>query len=628
MPIQEQEYSKRLDLAVWKRLLQFARPYRKSLFFLISQMVLLGLVDALIPLFSRYAIDKIALTGQISRLLPLSMIALAVITIQAINVRLMIFHAGRLESSIPYDIRKEAFAKLQSMPLAYYDQTPVGWLLARMTSDSRRLGETLSWNVVDLFWSLAMMILTMVFMLLLNVRLALLVLATVPVLVVVSILFQKKILYNFRKVRKYNSHVTAGFNEGIGGAKTIKSLSIEDAVHQEFQGATESMREFSVRAATVSAVYTPIVLLLGAIAAGLVLWRGGARMESGLADSIGYGTMVAFISYAVQFFEPVKQFARVFTELNYAQASAERVISIIDMEAGIRDNEIVEQTYGKMLSSKRDQWPEFAGNIEFRDVTFRYKDGENILEHFNLLVKAGEKIAIVGETGSGKSTLVNLACRFYEPTEGSILVDGVDYRERPLLWMYANLGYVLQEPHLFSGTVKENIAYGRTEIDMATIIKATNIVNAHDFIMQMDEGYDTQVGERGSRLSTGQKQLISFARAILSDPGMFVLDEATSSVDTETEHLIQKAMANALRGRTSFIIAHRLSTIRSADRILVIEKGRIVEEGNQHELLQKKGRYWRLYTNQFMREQVVGQAGPSDVASAPLATPDTNAVIS
>jgi ATP-binding cassette subfamily B protein len=397
-------------------------------------------------------------------------------------------------------------------------------------------------------------------------------------------------------VRKYNSHITAGFNEGITGAKTIKSLSVEEHMHREFQGSTGEMRGFAIRAATVSALYTPIVLLLGALATGLVIWRGGLAIGSAGVWGVSYGSLVAFISYAVQFFEPVKQFARVFTEMNYAQASAERVMALVDLESDIRDSAVVEHAYGQMLESDRSQWPEFRGRISFRDVTFRYKDGENILEHFNLEVQAGEKIAIVGETGSGKTTIVNLACRFYEPTEGLILVDGVDYRERPLLWMYANLGYVLQEPHLFNGTVSENIAYGRTDIPGAAIVKAAQTVNAHEFILNLENGYDTNVGERGNRLSTGQKQLISFARAILADPGMFVLDEATSSVDTETEHLIQQAMNQAISGRTSFIIAHRLSTIRSADRILVVEKGRIVEEGNERELLQKRGRYWRFYS--------------------------------
>lgn len=598
----EQEYNRRIDLQVWKKLLQFARPYRRHLVILIIQMALLGLTDAVFPIFNRYAIDNIALAGRLDRLLPFALVVLVVISLQAINVRIMILNAGKIECHVPYDIRKAAFSRLQSMPLAYYDQTPVGWLMARLTSDCRRLGETLSWYIVDLFWALSMMLMSITFMLILNARLALLVLVTVPFLVMISLYFQKKILFNYRKVRKFNSHITAGFNEGITGARTIKSLAIEETMHGEFRGTTGEMRDFAVRAATVSALYTPIILLLGSIATGLVVWRGGSSLEAGIGG-IGYGTLVAFISYAVQFFEPVKQFAAVFAELNNSQASAERVMSLIELESKIKDSVEVEGEYGQMLASNRETWPEFTGRISFRDVTFRYKDGENILEKFNLEIAAGEKIAIVGETGSGKTTIVNLACRFYEPTEGQILVDGVDYRERPLLWMYANLGYVLQEPHLFSGSVRDNIAYGRKNISDAEIEKAARIVNAHEFIIQLDQGYNTDVGERGSRLSTGQKQLISFARAILSDPGMFVLDEATSSVDTETEHLIQRAMSNALRGRTSFIIAHRLSTIRSADRILVIDKGRIVEEGNQKQLLQKKGHYWRLYTNQFMEEQ-------------------------
>ncbi len=603
MQLQEQEYSKRLDLKVWRRLFSFVMPYRRLLLTLILQMVFIGMLEAVIPLFSRYAIDQIALTGQTQRLIPFAVVALAAITLQAVNIRFMILTAGKIECHVPYDIRNKAFERLQAMPLAYYDQTPVGWLMARLTSDCRRLGQTLSWNIVDLFWSLSMMVLAAVFMLILNVRLALLVLLTVPFLALISFYFQKRILFNFRKVRKFNSHITAGFNEGITGARTIKTLAIENTMQDEFQKTTSDMRSFSVRAATISALYTPLILLLGALATGLIIWRGGLRLETGLADSIGYGTLVAFISYAVQFFEPVKQFARVFTELNYSQASAERVMSLIDMEADIRDTDDIERTYGDMLHSNRAQWPDFQGEIEFQDVTFRYKEGENILEHFNLTIRAGEKLAIVGETGSGKTTLVNLACRFYEPTEGRILVDGIDYRERPLLWMYANLGYVLQEPHLFSGSVRDNITYGRSHIPFEDIEKAARIVNAHDFIIELEQGYDTDVGERGSRLSTGQKQLISFARAILSDPGMFVLDEATSSVDTGTENLIQQAMKQALKGRTSLIIAHRLSTIRSADRILVIDKGKIIEEGDQKELLRQKGHYWRLYTSQFLEEQ-------------------------
>ncbi len=600
MHYEEQEYSKRIDLKTIKRLAVFAKPYKKSIIILIVQMIFLALVDAVFPKLSQFAIDHFAVNKTLDGFWIYCFVAVGLAVFQAFNVRLMIKNAGNIEHNIPYDIRKAAFQKLQELSIAYYDRTPVGWLMARLTSDVKRLGVTLSWHVVDFFWSIFLVVIMTLFMLFSNVGYALLVLCVVPPLVVISMIFQKKILHNFRKTRKYNSQITAAFNEGITGAKTIKSLSVEDHMLQEFEKVTSEMKNFSIRAATISSVYTPIILFLGSIATGLVLWKGGYEVGTGV---VSYGTLVVFISYAVQFFEPIKQFARVFTELQYTQASAERVVTLLDTENDIKDSELVTEKFGNMLESNREAWPEFKGNIEFKDVTFRYKEGGNILEHFNLTIKAGEKIALVGETGSGKTTIVNLACRFYEPTEGEILMDGVDYRERPLLWMYSNIGYVLQEPHLFSGTVRENIAYGRQDATQEDIEEAAKIVNAHDFILKLENGYDSEVGERGSRLSTGQKQLVSFARAILSDPRMFVLDEATSSVDTETEHLIQDALNKALESRTSFIIAHRLSTIRSADRILVIDKGRIIEEGTHKQLIRKKGYYYRLYTNQLIEEQ-------------------------
>ena len=600
MHFEEQEYSKRFDLETFKRLLVFAKPYKKEIIVLIIQMVLLALVDAVFPKLNQYAIDLFAVNHSLDGFWIYCLIALGLVVFQAANVRLMILNAGKVENSIPYDIRKAAFNKLQELSIAYCDRTPVGWIMARLTSDVKRLGVTLSWHLVDFFWSIFLIVIMTVMMLITHVGYALLVLSVVPFLVIISMIFQKIILHNFRKARRLNSQITAGFNEGITGAKTIKSLSIEGHMLNEFKDLTSEIKNFTVKAATISSIYTPIILFLGSIATGLVLWKSGAQIGE---NAISYGTIVVFSSYAVQFFEPVKQFARVFTELQYTQASAERVVTLLDTENDIVDSPEVTERFGQMFDSNREEWPKFVGDIEFRNVTFRYKEGGNILENFNLKIKAGETIALVGETGSGKTTIVNLACRFYEPTEGSILIDGLDYRERPLLWVYSNIGYVLQEPHLFSGTVKENIAYGRQNATMEDIIEAAKIVNAHDFIMNLEKGYDTEVGERGSRLSTGQKQLISFARAILSDPGMFVLDEATSSVDTETEHLIQDALHKALAGRTSFIIAHRLSTIRSADRILVIDKGRIIEEGNHKQLIRKKGYYYRLYTNQLIEEQ-------------------------
>jgi len=600
MHFEEQEYSKRLDLNTIKKLAKFAMPYKKTIITWLIQMVFLALVDAVFPKVNQYAINNFAVTRNLDGFWIFTLIALFLVCFQAANVWYMIKNAGKVENSIPYDIRKEAFKKLQELPIAYYDRTPVGWIMARLTSDVRRIGATLSWHVVDFFWSIFLIVIMTIFMLATNVTYALIVLSVVPALVIISMIFQKKILHNFRKARKYNSQITAAFNEGITGAKTIKSLGIEKHMLGEFDKVTTEMRNFSVKAATISSVYTPLIMFLGSLVTGLVLWKGGN--EAGKDMSI-YGTLVLFTSYAVQFFEPVKQFARVFTELQYTQASAERVVTLLDTENDIIDNPEVIARYGKMFDSNQAEWPEFNGEIVFDNVTFRYKEGGNILENFNLKIRSGEKIALVGETGSGKTTIVNLACRFYEPTEGKILIDGVDYRERPLLWMYSNIGYVLQEPHLFSGSVKENIAYGRQNATDEDIIRAAKIVNAHDFIMNLEKGYDTEVGERGSRLSTGQKQLVSFARAILSDPGMCVLDEATSSVDTETEHLIQDALNKALEGRTSCIIAHRLSTIRSADRILVIDKGRIIEEGTHQQLIKKKGHYYKLYTNQLIEEQ-------------------------
>jgi ATP-binding cassette subfamily B protein len=425
-------------------------------------------------------------------------------------------------------------------------------------------------------------------------------LIVIPVLGGISLYFQRKILREYRKVRKINSKITGGFNEGITGAKTTKVLVREKQNLAEFQGMTGEMRIASIRAAIFSSLYLPIVLTLGALGTALALVIGGRGV---MLETISYGTLVAFISYTIQFFEPVRELARVIAEFQSAHASAERVISMINTESEIKDTKDVMKIYGDMLNPKRENWEKLKGDIEFKNVSFYYKEEEPILNQLNLKIKAGETIALVGETGSGKSTIVNLACRFYEPTQGQILIDGIDYRERSQLWLHSNLGYVLQHPHLFSGTIKDNIRYGRLEASEMEIIRAAKLVNAHEFIMKLDKGYDAEVGEGGSLLSTGQKQLISFARAVLANPKIFVLDEATSSIDTETEQIIQNAIQRVLKGRTSFIIAHRLSTIRSADRILVIQKGEIVEEGSHQQLLKKRGYYYRLYTNQFLEEE-------------------------
>ena len=477
--------------------------------------------------------------------------------------------------------------------------------MSRLTNDTQRLGDTVGWSLVDLCWGAVFLVACSVQMFALNWRLTLVVLLVLPPLAVISWKFQKGILNAYRQVRKRNSQITAGFNEGINGAKTTKTLVRENMNVEEFNEVAGQMRDASVRAATLSALFLPIVVSLGSLATAYVLWQGGNEVLASAVAETGMtiGTLQVFVNYTVQFFQPVRDIARIFAEMQSSQAAAERVISLLETEPDIVDSPEVEAVFGDNFHPKKENWPKLVGDIDFEDVTFRYKDGEKVLEHFNLHVDHGQTVALVGETGSGKSTIVNLICRFYEPTEGRILIDGADYRTRSQLWLQSNLGYVLQSPHLFSGTVADNIRYGKPEASDEEVRRAARLVGAEPFILAMKEGYESQVGEGGNRLSTGQKQLVSFARAILQSPAIFVLDEATSSVDTETEQLIQHAIQTVLAGRTSFIIAHRLSTIRSADRILVIQDGKIIEDGTHRQLIARQGYYYKLYTNQFQEEQ-------------------------
>lgn len=593
---QEEVFSKGFNLALWKKLIRYTKPYRGRLVVLSLFMAIIAGVDAAIPLMQRYAIDHFIMQHNTQGTILFYTIYSLVVILQMIVIKLMITSAGIVETGIIYDIRKDGFEHLQDLSFSYYDTTPVGWMMSRLTSDIWRLGNTLSWGLVDFSWGFCMMILSTVVMLVLEWKLALLTFTVVPVLFFVSVYFQKRILFSHRDIRKNNSLITAAFNEGIQGVKTTKTLVREAGNLKDFQRLTDEMNHKSIKAATFSSIYMPIVLLLGSIGAGIALWQGGNRVMIG---GISYGTLTAFISYAIQFFYPIRDMARIFTDLQSAQASAERVMSLLDTQPDIQDSTEVISRYGL---NNTEKWPKIVGNIEFRNVTFAYKTGEKVLENFSLTVKAGEKIALVGDTGSGKSTIVNLACRFYEPTEGQILIDGHDYTQMPMLWLHSNLGYVLQTPHLFSGTIRENIVYGKLDATEEDILRASKLVNLQQIVEKMEKGFDTPVGEGGSLLSTGEKQLVSFARAIIADPAIFVLDEATSSVDTETEHLIQDAIANILENRTSFIIAHRLSTIRSADRILVIRDGKILEEGTHTQLLEKKGHYAKLYMSQYTLE--------------------------
>ena len=598
---QEQDYTKKLDAGLWKRLIGYMKPYHKHLFAIMATMAVSALCDTIFPLLTREAIDTFISGGAESGKLWFAVRYIATVLFQAVCIYTFCRICGKAENGINRHIRKLAFKKLEELPFSYYDQMPVGFIISRMTSDTARLGETVAWGMVDLFWSAAYILITAVAMFLLNARLALLVLSVMPIIAVAAVWFQKRILASYRVVRKTNSEITGAFNEGIMGAKTSKTLVREQANCEEFKVLTGRMRTSSIRAAVFSALFFPIVISLGSVATALVLWRGGSQVFSA-ERLVTVGTLAAFVQYTTGIFEPISSIARIFADFQASQAAAERVVSMLETEPEIVDTPEVIEKFGDSFSPKKENWPDIVGDVEFDHVSFHYSTGEEVLEDFSLKVKAGQTVALVGETGSGKSTIVNLVGRFYEPTKGVIRIDGVDYRNRSILWLQAHLGYVLQQPHLFSGTIRENVRFGRLDATDKEIEAACRAVDAEDFILKLEKGYDTEVGEGGNRLSTGQKQLISFARALIAKPAIFVLDEATSSVDTQTEQKLQAAISVALTGRTSFIIAHRLSTVRSADIILVIKNGRIIERGSHSELLAQKGYYYTLYTNQFREE--------------------------
>ncbi|WP_026477715.1 ABC transporter ATP-binding protein [Alkaliphilus transvaalensis] len=595
----EQEQQK-IDFKLWKEIFKYTLPMKNQMILLAVLMVLVAVIDVVFTYMTKIAVDHFILKETLEGIKIFGIAYLVLIIALSASVFAFISVAGKIETGLTYAIRKEGFKRLQELSFSYYDNKAVGWLMARMTSDIVRLGEIISWGTVDLVWGSTKMVAIVAVMLYLNWKLALISLVVVPFLAITSLYFQKKILKEYRLVRKTNSKITGAFNEGITGAKTTKVLVREEKNLEDFSQLTSSMRGSSIKAAIFSSLFLPIVLAFGSIGTALALWFGGIAVET---HGVSYGTLVAFISYTILFFEPIREMARVFAEFQSSHASAERVMSMINTEPEIKDTQKVILKYGDSFNPIKENWPEIQGNITFKNVSFHYNPEEPILSDFNLEIKAGETIALVGETGSGKSTIVNLACRFYEPTEGEIFIDGVEYRELSQLWLQSNLGYVLQSPHLFSGTIRENIRYGKLDASEVEIIRAAKLVNAHEFIMKLSNGYDTEVGDGGGLLSSGEKQLISFARAVLANPKIFVLDEATSSIDTETEQIIQKAIQKVLKGRTSFIVAHRLSTIRSADRILVIRKGKIEEMGNHNELMNKKGYYYRLYTNQFIEEE-------------------------
>ena len=579
------------------RILPYVKTYRKTLILMIFCGLCGTTVDILLPLFQRYALNHFIGENTLDTL-PLYIVLYVGVTLFAACVNYVSTRgAMTVEVSVNRDLRRAAFNHLQTLSFSYYNQNSVGYIHSRIMSDTSRIGGLVSWTLMDSVWHISYLVGSLGVMLAINARLALLVMTLLPLIVVLFSLFQKKLITANRQIRELNSRITGDFNEGITGAKTIKTLVIEDRMARDFVKDTQEIRQKSISAARLRGAFAVTMHLASSMALAIVLWQGGAIAASEV------GTFSMFMSYAQGMMEPIRWIVDAISDVITTQVNIERLTRLLNTKSDVTDTPAVIEKYGDAFQPKKENWEEIRGDIQFRDVSFRYPDGEEyVLEHFNLDIPFGSNIAIVGETGAGKSTLVNLVCRFFEPTAGQVLIDGRDARERSQLWLHSAIGYVLQTPHLFSGTIRENLLYGNPDATEEEINRALRLVSADEVVARMEKGIDTDVGEGGDLLSTGEKQLISFARAILANPRILVLDEATASVDTITEQKIQSAIETVIQGRTSLVIAHRLSTVRNADLILVVHDGKIVEQGTHDRLLESKGYYYRLYTRQYEDE--------------------------
>jgi ATP-binding cassette subfamily B protein len=605
--IEEEEYTSPLTMPIVRRIGTLLKPHWRWVAGFLLTIALVSAQDSVFTYINKQIIDLGIVQKDTEIIWRLAWIYGGMIILQSGLVFAFIYLAGVLGERVQYDLRKMLFNHLQDLSLSFYSQNAVGRLMARVTSDSGRISDLVTWGMLDVTWAMMNIITATGFMLFINWQLGLIVLGAIPILIVIAVQFRKKILVEFRASRRANSKITGAYNENIAGVRVVKALGREDGNLEEFQGLTDGMYSASYRAAWLSALFLPTVQIVSAVALGSIIWYGGLQAQVG---SMTIGGIHAFVSYLTFMIWPIQDLARVYAEMQHSIASAERIFRLIDTKPEVHNkpNAISAET--------------LLGEIEFDHVDFYYEDRKPVLADFNLTVKPGEMIALVGPTGGGKSTIVNLLCRFYEPREGLIRINGQDYTDYTLASIHSRIGIVLQTPHLFSGTVRENIRYGRLDATDDDIVAAAKIAGAHDFIVTLEKSYDQNVGEGGNLLSVGQKQLISLARAVLSKPELFIMDEATSSVDTLTEALIQRGMDALMKGRTSFVIAHRLSTIRRANRILVIEDGHIKEQGTHAELLRQRGHYYRLYTQQFRHDLEV-QYGVTDLLEEKKSTPET-----
>lgn len=582
------------------KLLPHLKPHAPMMIVMILLGIAGSMVDIIFPKYQEYAINHFIAGNTLDTVVPFVVTYALFLVMKIIFDVNSTYMASKIEMYIGRDLKKKSFDHLQTLSFSYFNRNSVGYVHARVMSDTGRIGTLVSWCLMDCVWNITYMVGALAVMFRTNVKLTLIVLVVIPIVTAIVALMQKKLTDANRRIREMNSKITGSFNEGITGAKTVKTLVTEDKMYRRFTEETSEMKKISVSESRYRGILWTSLTAASYIALALVLQRGGVLNIEGV---MALGTLSLFMSYAQGIMQPIRWIVNSLSQLITVQVNIERLTGLLETESDVADTVDVIAKYGDMFEPNRENWEELQGDIEFENMSFKYPDGdEYVLRDFSLKIPHGTNVAIVGETGAGKSTLVNLVCRFFEPTSGRLLIDGRDARERSQLWLHSNIGYVLQTPHLFSGTIRDNLKYGAPDATDEEIMAALATVSATGIVEKSEKGLDTEVGEGGDLLSTGEKQLISFARAILCQPKILVLDEATSSIDTFTEQLIQNAIEKVIAGRTTFMIAHRLSTVRNADIILVVRDGVIVESGTHKELLAKRGYYYNLYTRQYERE--------------------------
>ena len=582
----EEFYDKGYDPKVARGLLQFVRPYSKQILVSLAFMVIVTAAAVSGPYFVKLAIDEGIGKKDLHALGNIAIAYFVVAGIQLVTNFFRVRIMSRVGQHVLYDVRTAMFDHLQKLSLSFYNRYSVGRVITRVINDVGTLREFITWAALAIVRNILAIIGTLIAMLSLNLRLSLITFAVIPIMALATILYRNIARRNYRKVRAAISWTNSVLAENVNGVRVVQAFSRQEHNFKNFKGyVNRYFLETSLDAAKVASAFTPIVDVLGAVATALVVYIGGTAV---LGESITAGVLIAFVLYIDRLFDPIRDLSRRFDTFQSTMAGGERILELLNTPIEVRDAE------------DAVEMEPITGRVRFEDVQFHYSDDPTlVLDGINLDVDAGQTVALVGETGAGKTTIVKLLTRFHDPTSGCVRVDGVDVRTVTQGSLRRQMGMALQDPFLFTGTVKENILFGRLDASDADVIAAAQAVGAHDFIMALKNGYETAVEEGGATLSVGQRQLISFARALLANPRILILDEATSSVDTQTEQIIQRALATLLKGRTSFVIAHRLSTITNADKIVVIHDGKIIEQGTHAELLANQGMYYELYRTGF-----------------------------